>query len=171
MSLVGGPLWMVLGLAILAGAWRMDRFEAMGASWHNAPGLVPGVYGAVMVVLGAALLWRDARARRGPGPASASASASGSESASASASTTPGEGPLLNRRIGQAQHQHPAHAAAALGRVHFGLSTAVFVALFCWLYNPAAAPTRRVGVALFTGVATAVAVVLVFERVFLVRLP
>ena len=38
---LGGALWMAFGLAIAVGAWRMDRFESMGAAIYTAPGLVP----------------------------------------------------------------------------------------------------------------------------------
>ena len=46
---------MAFGLAVLVGAWRMDRFESMGANLYSAPGLVPGIYGLLMIALGAAL--------------------------------------------------------------------------------------------------------------------
>ena len=147
---LGGAVWMAFGLAVLVGAWRMDRFESMGANLYSAPGLVPGIYGLLMIALGAALALRSPRAADAPGTA----------------------GPLLNRRVALMLGLSLAYAAAAVDRLPFGPSTAVFVAAFCWLFDdrqPSA--VRRAGMAAAAGVLTAVVVVLVFERVFLVRLP
>ena len=147
---LGGAVWMAFGLAVLVGAWRMDRFESMGANLYSAPGLVPGIYGLLMIVLGAALALRSPRAADGPDDA----------------------GPLVNRRVALMLGLSLAYAAAAVGRLPFGASTAVFVAAFCWVFDdqqPSA--LRRAAMASAAGVLTAVVVVLVFERVFLVRLP
>lgn len=153
-DLRGGVGWMVFGLVIGVASWRMDRFEAMGATPYTAPGLVPGLFGAVLFGLGVALAWRG---WRGIVPA-------GVDHA--------GPGPLLNRRIGWMLMLTLSYAALALGRVPFWIATAVYVALSCWLFaDEATARPRRVAVALLAGALTAAAVVLVFERVFLVRLP
>jgi hypothetical protein len=144
---LGGAVWVTLGLAMLAGAWRMDRFESMGATLYTAPGLVPGVYGLLLASLGGVLLWRSRRA------------AASSE-------------PLLNRRIVLTLLLTLAYAAVAIGRLPFALSTAVFVALFCALFDDREVTAlRRWLTAVVAGAATALVVVLVFERVFLVRLP
>jgi len=148
-DLRGGAGWMVFGLAILVAAWRMDRFESMGASLYTAPGLVPGVFGLVLILLGAVLALRGWRHRH---------------------AGDPGE-PLLNRRIVLMLGLTLAYAAVLVGRAPFTLSTALFVALFTWLYADAVPATRRVVTALLSGVLTAIVIVLVFERVFLVRLP
>ncbi len=147
---LGGAVWMAFGLAVLVGAWRMDRFESMGANLYSAPGLVPGIYGLLMVVLGAVLAWRSLKA---------------GDAARASAE------PLLNRRVGWMLLLSLAYAALAVGRAPFGISTAVFVTAFCWVFNDQAPAARRAGSAVLAGVLTAVVVVLVFERIFLVRLP
>ena len=149
---LGGALWMAFGLAISVGAWRMDRFESMGAAIYTAPGLVPGLYGVVLVVLGALLALRRAR------PEGAEADADSGE-------------PLVNRRLAIMLLLAAAYAALAVGRVPFGPATAVFVALFCGVYSDQPSMPRRVATAAAAGVLTAVTVVLVFERVFLVRLP
>ena len=148
----GGAAWMALGLALMAGAWRMDRFEQMGGTLYTAPGLVPGLYGLLMLVLGAALAWRS---RQAP-PAAAA---------------TPTPPPLLNRRVLLMLVLTLAYAAVAVGRLPFVPATAVFVALFCALYDERKAGWRRWCGAALAGVLTALVVMLVFERVFLVRLP
>jgi hypothetical protein len=152
-DLRGGVGWMVLGLVIALAAWRMERFESMGATLYSAPGMVPGLFGAVLVVLGGALAWRG---WRGIVPAGES---------------TEGPGPLLNRRIGWMLLLALGYAALAVGRLPFWLATAAFVAAFCALFSEREDRRRRLAVALLAGALTALGVVLVFERVFLVRLP
>jgi hypothetical protein len=147
-DLHGAAGWMALGLAVLVGAWHMDRFEAMGATVHTAPGLVPGLFGLALLVLGAALAWRSRRAAPGD--------------------VAP---PLLNARVAWVLLLTLVYALAGVGRLPFGPVTALFVAVFCWLFNDEAPAWRRLWLAALTGVVTAVAVVLVFERLFYVRLP
>lgn len=128
----------------------MDRFESMGGTLYTAPGLVPGLYGALMMLLGAALLLRA------PRPAAAEAG---------------DDGRLLNGRVAGALLLMLVYAAGLIGRVPFGVATAVFVAAFCAWFNTDAPPRRRYATAAALGLGTALVVVLVFERVFLVRLP
>jgi hypothetical protein len=149
---LGGALWMAFGLAIAVGAWRMDRFESMGAAIYTAPGLVPGIYGVLMMALGAVLALRRRR------PTGAEADADSGE-------------PLVNRRILLMLVLALAYAALAVGRAPFGPATAVFVAIFCGVFSDQPSMPRRVLTSLAAGVLTAITVVLVFERVFLVRLP
>jgi hypothetical protein len=149
-DLRGGAAWIAFGLAILIGAWRMDRFEAMGATLYTAPGLVPGIFGLLLIVLGGVLAVRGWRRARADGATSA---------------------PLFNRRIAITLVLTLGYAAVLVGRVPFTAATAAFVALFTWVFAADGPLWRRIGVALLSGVLTAVAIVLVFERIFLVRLP
>ena len=150
-DLGGGVGWMVFGLVILGASWRMDRFEAMGATVYTAPGFVPAMFGFALVLLGAVLACRGWSVR----PA-----ADGSS----------GE-PLLNRRIGLMLAMTLAYAAGLVGRMPFWLATSLFVAAFTATFADTLPPTRRVLTALVSGVLTSAAVLLVFERLFLVRLP
>lgn len=149
-DLKGGLGWMAGGAVIFAAAWRMDRFEQMGGTLYTAPGLVPGLFGLALVLLGAALAWRGLR-RRGGGADAAE--------------------PLLNRRVLVTLALTLAYAAGAVGRLPFAPATAVFVAVFAWLYADTSRGLRRIVIALLAGVLTATAVVLVFEDLVLVRLP
>ena len=151
---IGGAAWIAFGLAIFAGAWQMDRYESMGGTLYTAPGLVPGIYGLVMMAMGALLALRRSR-----GAADATAG-----------DADPG-GPLLNRRVALALGLMLVYAIGLVGRVPFGVATATFVAAFCALFDSDAPPRRRAITAIAAGIGTAVVVVLVFERVFLVRLP
>jgi len=150
-DLGGGVGWVAFGLAILAASWRMDRFEAMGATVYTAPGFVPALFGFSLVLLGALLAWRGASAR----PASAGAEAE----------------PLVSRRIALMLVLTLAYAAGLVGRVPFWLATSVFVAAFTGAFADTSPPARRVLTALASGGLTTLAVLLVFERIFLVRLP
>lgn len=149
-DLRGGVGWMALGTLILAAAWRMDRFETMGGTPYTAPGLVPGLFGAALLALGALLAARGWRERR--------------------AGAAPLE-PLLNGRLLLMLMLTFAYAAGLVGRVPFAPATALFVALFTGLYADTPRWPRRLAVALAAGLLTTLAVVLVFERLFLVRLP
>ena len=58
----GALAWIAFGVAVGIGSWRMDRLEKMGVSFFTAPGLVPGVLGALMAVGGLVLAvraWRE----------------------------------------------------------------------------------------------------------------
>jgi hypothetical protein len=44
--------WMIFGLAILIGSVLMDRLEAQNINPYTIPGLLPGLLGIVMTVLG-----------------------------------------------------------------------------------------------------------------------
>jgi hypothetical protein len=151
-DLRGGMGWVVFGLAILAGAWRMDRFESMGATVYTAPGFVPAMFGFALVLLGSVLAWRGSRAEP------------------ASAADAPTE-PLLSRRVGLMLALTFAYAAVLVGRLPFWLATTLFVAAFTATFTEDQPPLRRAWVAIASGLLTSLVVVLVFERVFLVRLP
>jgi len=150
-DLGGGVGWMVFGLAILVASWRMDRFEAMGATVYTAPGFVPALFGFALVLLGAVLAWRGWRARH--------------------ANADTGAEPLLSRRIALMLVLTLAYAAGLVGRVPFWLATCLFVAAFTAAFADTLPPARRAVTALASGVLTTLVVLLVFERIFLVRLP
>jgi hypothetical protein len=60
-DLYGGLFWIALGAAIAAGSWNMDRLERLGVSFYTAPGLVPGILGLLMILCGAGLAVRALR--------------------------------------------------------------------------------------------------------------
>ena len=149
-DLHGGVGWVLVGLAILVASWRMDRFESMGATVYTAPGFVPAMFGCSLVLLGAVLAWRGWSVRR---------------QASIEAE------PLLSRRIALMLVLTLGYAAGLIGRMPFWLATSLFVAAFTAAYAEGVPPARRVLTALASGALTTLAVLLVFERLFLVRLP
>ena len=150
-DLRGGVGWMVFGLVILVASWRMDRFEAMGATVYTAPGFVPAIFGFTLALLGAVLAWRGWRARHAGVDAAPEA--------------------LLSRRIGLMLVLTLAYAAGMVGRMPFWLATSLFVAAFTAVFADTLPPVHRAITALASGALTTLAVLLVFERIFLVRLP
>src|SRR4030095_13352463 len=64
-DLQGGAVWAALGCVVVVLFWQMDRMTQQGATLHTAPGLWPGIVGALLAVLGGALMLRSwLRARR-----------------------------------------------------------------------------------------------------------
>lgn len=53
--------WMMLGLAVLAGSITMDRLEQQSVNPYTVPGLLPGLLGLAMVMLGGVLALRSWR--------------------------------------------------------------------------------------------------------------
>ena len=161
-DLAGGAGWMVFGLVILAAAWRMDRFDQMGATIYTAPGLVPGFYGAIIVLLS---IWLAVRAvRQGALQPRAKEPAGSTPKATSDV------------RLALAVALGLVFVVGLIGRVPFWLASAIFVASFTTLFewqptHPWPVRARRIGEAVLLGLATGVAVTLVFEKVFYVRLP
>ena len=156
-DLAGGAGWLIFGLAILFESVRMDRFTSMGATIYTMPGFVPGMIGCVLVLLGAILMlrgWRRCRFEVG-----AETKADNAEV-------------LFNPRMLLTLALTLAYALALIGRVPFWLGTAVFVATFTWAFAPPDQHrTRRFVSACVAGALASATVTLVFEHVFLVRLP
>lgn len=154
-DLCGGAGWVVFGLAIVIGSVRMDRFEAMGAQLYTMPGFVPGMIGGLVALLGLVLMLRGWMR----------------QSAEAAAKAEPAE-PLLNRRIVSTMVLTLVYAGLLIGRAPFWLVTTLFVAAFVAVFMPAdTAPARRATVAALAGVLASAVVTVVFQQLFLVRLP
>lgn len=160
---VAALAWLAFGLAIVGGSLAMDRLERFGATVYTAPGLVPGILGGVIALLGIALLIRSVR-----------------HGAAATLSQ-----PWLPSSDGHAALTRTALAIALtlvytlvlVGRgAPFWLVTAAFVFVFLLLFD---LPARRargqtlrgLALAAVIAVATSAVVTLLFERVFLVRMP
>ncbi|HXE50065.1 MAG TPA: tripartite tricarboxylate transporter TctB family protein [Ramlibacter sp.] len=70
-DLLDGLGWIVLGIAILIGSVNMDRLEQQHINPYTVPGLLPGLLGIMMILLGGILALRSWRrgALRAPIPA------------------------------------------------------------------------------------------------------
>lgn len=155
--------WIAVGAAIFAGGFTMDRLERQNINPYTAPGLVPALLGIGLAVLGVTLLVRSVR--RG-----------------GLAAAVDGRVPADGSRLAMALGLSVLYAGGLVGRTLFGwhvpfwLATALFVfasiLAFEWRDRRARGELGRgVAVALACAVGTAAGVTLVFQEVFLVRLP
>lgn len=160
---VTGLVLIALGIAIVVASAAMPRFEELQVNPYTVPGLVPGVLGVVILILGGVLFGRAARAG-GWRLAERTGQA-------ARWRTNPGM-----RRVLLSVALCLLYAAGLLGRLPFWLATFLFVAAFVVLFEwPLAADRsdrlRRVLFAIVLGAAISAATSLVFQEIFLVRLP
>jgi Tripartite tricarboxylate transporter TctB family len=158
-------LWVAAGFlafsaAILTLTLRMPTYTDQGGQIYTAPGLVPSFYG---VVIGLLSLWLAARAIRAGalGPAGKGEDRETGNS---------------NKRFALAAGLGVIFIAGLIGRMSFWLAATIFVTAFVAAFEwqpglTSKARARRLAVALAIGLCTGILVTLVFERVFLVRLP
>lgn len=60
-DLADAGFWGALGVAVLIGSITMDRLERQGVNPYTVPGLLPGLLGIAMIVLGGVLALRSLR--------------------------------------------------------------------------------------------------------------
>ena len=136
-----GLFWIAVGGAIFYASWTMDRLASVGVQPFSAPGLLPGILGVFMVVLGAAMFLRGR--------------------------DDPARAPLDWRRVGLPLALCLGFAAGLVGRgLPFWLAAWIFVSLTIFALERASA-LRAVAI----GAAAGVAISLVFQELFLIRLP
>jgi hypothetical protein len=162
-DLVAALAWIAFGLAIVGGSLAMDRLERFGAKVYMAPGLVPGILGGLIALLGLVLLIRSLRR--------------GAAASFAQPWSVPSGGTATLARTGIAIALTLAYTLVLVGRgLPFWLATTAFVFVFMLVFD---LPERRargqamrgLALAAIVAVVTAAAVTLLFERVFLVRMP
>lgn len=148
---------LAFGLGVVALAWHMPTFVEQSHTGLTAPGIVPGFHGTVVailaILLGLRALRRGALHRATQGRALA-----------------PGDG----RRLLTAAVLGVLYAGVLVGRLPFWAASALFVfaftAAFEWEVGPVGR-ARRLAEAAALGLGTGIVVMLVFEKLFLVRLP
>jgi len=157
---VAGLCWIALGGAIVYGSWAMDRLENLKINPLTAPGLVPGILGAAIVLCGLVMALRAARAgglrARVPGAAAE---------------------PILTLRIAFSMAMCLGFALGLVGRLPFWLAAGVFLFLHIFLFELRGA--RRSGrqlargalIALAVGAGASFVITMIFQEFFLVRLP
>lgn len=162
-----GDLWFsllltALSLVVVIESWRMPRLENLGVHPMSAPGLTPGLIGLVLLLLGLLLLLRSLRERR------AAAMAAGAASPAPSSPAAAGDGGRALLAVALCL----AYALGLLGRLPFAWATGLFVFAFVAAFGfERARPWRTLGGAAAMALVTAIAVTLLFEQLFLVRLP
>ncbi|WP_029009043.1 tripartite tricarboxylate transporter TctB family protein [Azospirillum halopraeferens] len=155
---ITGVFLTALGIAVTAGAVLMDRLPERGVDPWTVPGMVPGVLGATLAVLGLALALR--RGVRRPPPAAADAAAP--------------DGDRL--RVPLVLGLCLVYAVGLVGRLPFWLATALFVFTFTAVLerdpaDPPAARRRKLFAAAVLAAATGAGIHLLFQDLFLVRMP
>jgi hypothetical protein len=154
---LSAAVWAALGTGILVASWRMDRLQDRGINPWSAPGLTPGVVGALMIVLALALALQS----RGEGTESAAEPAA--------------PGSAFRTLLAIVLCVGFAGLALGHGLPFIAESAAfifVFTTLFSWSDWRATGYVRR-GLAqtLAVAVLASLFVSWLFESVFLVRLP
>lgn len=162
-DLVTGIVLVIFGLATLAESYNMPRFEERSINPWTVPGLVPGLLGTVIAVLGAALALRSLAA----GALQVMAAPAGAETVEARAA---------RNRLLLCLGLCLAYAVLLVGRAPFWLATGLFVFAFIAVFEWRRGDDRRtrLGKLAAAGVIAGVAMLaipLLFERLFLVRLP
>jgi hypothetical protein len=152
--------WMALGIAILIGSVTMDRLANQDINPYTIPGLLPGLLGIAMTILGALLAARSWRAH-----------------------LFAASGPPANRaeqkRIVLVLALCLAFGVGLVGHgLPFWLASAIFVAaaILSLQYQQRRASgerltLRRIATAIAIGLGAGFAVTIVFQDIFLVRLP
>jgi hypothetical protein len=155
--------WVALGLAVLVGSITMDRLEQQHINPVTVPGLLPGLLGIAMILLGSALGVRSLR-RGALAHARPAATADEREQ---------------RKRVWIAIALCVGYGAVLIGHgIPFWLASTIYVTASILVFqrlsrDPA---ERQLGVrawakALVIGAASSVVTWLVFEKVFLVRMP
>ena len=148
---IQGAFWIAVGGAIFYASWTMDRLANLGLKPFSAPGLLPGILGIFIVLLGAGMLLRG--------------------------KSSPVEEAIDWRRTLLPLALCLGFAGGLVGRgIPFWLAAWIFVALMIWTLQykerKAKRELRRLAAgALSIGLAASVAVSLVFQELFLIRLP
>jgi hypothetical protein len=165
---VGGLIWLVFGAALLYGSWTMDRLEAQSINPVTAPGLLPGLVAIGIIAFALVLLFRrNAPVQHG----------FHNETAAGSEGEEPHEAAGDWKRLALSWALCVGFAGMLLGRgLQFWLLAGAFVFLHILLLDDpdrvAAQPLgKRAVTAAIIAICTAAVVTVVFQKVFLVRLP
>lgn len=162
-DLIGGLLWMIFGVAVLAASLGMDRLERQHINPYTAPGLLPGLLGIAMILLGGILAlrsWRRGARHRAAAPVTA-------------------DQRERRRRIAVVTALCLGYGVVLVGHgLPFWVASTIFVSGSILILRRIsrdvtkhAFTARAVTVALIIGVGASVITHVVFQELFLVRLP
>lgn len=153
---ISAVAFFVLGMAMLAGGYQMDRLEIRQIHPLSIPGLMPMLLGVAMALC-AVLLWLQAHSAEG-----------------AEAPRIAVGGSMM--RLGLTVALSCSYALLLVGWLPFFWATALYIAAFTTLFSwedaaGGGARLRVVAQAVAFGLIAAFAVTMLFEEAFLVRLP
>ena len=154
-----------LGIAAAFESWRMPRLADLNVHPMTVPGLVPGMIGVVIAVLGAVLFLRAARV-----------GGHRSSRRARSDNGAPTDPVNQTRRFFITLALCLGYAGGLIGSVPFWAATGFFVFLFVMIFEWQASRSmtghlRAAATAMLLAIVVAAAVTVVFQQVFLVRLP
>src|SRR5262245_15917936 len=164
---IGGLIWVAFGGAVVYGSWAMDRLQSLGIPPATAPGVVPGLLGIAFIIFGVILL-----VRRESVPAETAETAASTEAAPAAPTDE-----LHWKRAALSWTLCMIYGAVLLGGgLPYWVLTAAFLFLHILLLDeteavPAVPTLRRLLVTAAIAPVVATVVMLVFQHIFLVRLP
>ncbi|SDQ16972.1 tripartite tricarboxylate transporter TctB family protein [Pseudovibrio sp. Tun.PSC04-5.I4] len=159
---ISGYVFVALGLLVVIGSAAMPDFSNLGASWYEAPGLTPGILGLALTVSGILLATRT----QSPQP----------ENGANDDMLDLIKDPISRRRIFATAGLCVFYASILIGLIPFWLATALFIFVFTFSFEYFADPDRsrvlrKLVIALLLGLTASAAVTLLFQELFLVRLP
>ena len=163
---IGGLIWVVFGAAVVYGSWTMDRLVSLGIPPSTAPGVPTGLLGLGFIAFGLVMLLR-----RGPAQVRSYA-----DQGTRAEPETRDQGFAWGRALLSAT-LCLTYAGLLLGRgLPYWLLTGAFLFLHIVLLDesghvPARPTLRRLLAAALIAPTVTVVVMLVFEKLFLVRLP
>jgi Tripartite tricarboxylate transporter TctB family len=154
---VSGLAFVALGIATVVESLRMPAFAELEAEFYTAPGMVPGLLGAGLVLLGAVLALRTATGPRRTQPAAEEAGHAWP-------------------RVGAAFALCVGYAGVLVSRIPFQLATFLFILAFIlvfelWNGQLRGRWLRQTATAVGVAAAIAFGISYVFETIFLIRLP
>ena len=158
-DLASGSAWAVIGVAISIGSWNMDRLASQGVPGFAAPGLVPGILGALITLTALVIVFRSLR-RGALGPE--------------------GAGQPGRATLGRTALTLVLCLGFAIGLVGHGLPFWVAASSYLFLHilllqlperRAAGQVSRGVAVAAAVALGAGVTIALLFQYAFLVRLP
>jgi hypothetical protein len=163
---IGGLIWFCFSAAVFYGSWTMDRLASQGVDPVTAPGVLPGLLGIAMMGFSLVLILR----RKPPEVQSF-----------ISHEAVPAEGQVQDniawKRLALSWTLCMTFAGLLLGRgLPFWLLASAFMFLHVFFLEDAerqaAIPRwKRALIAAAIGISTGVVITLVFQKIFLVRLP
>jgi len=161
-DLITAAVFFAFGIAVVLLSLRMPTFTDVGGSGLTAPGIVPGFHGVIIAILAIAFairsVYRGALKPGGGQPV-------GYE----------GLPKISLPRLAIAAGLCLIFAVGMVTRIPFWLAVVIFVTAFIvifeWPITPPHLRLRRVATATLVGLGAGAFMVLVFQEVFLVRLP
>lgn len=160
-DLIAALCWMAFGVAVSIGSWQMDRLEDQDVNPYTVPGLLPFFLGIAIVFFGGLMLFR------------AWEQGALSRNAAKAAGMSPAErkrflivlGLCLFFGVVLVGHGLPFWLAAAI------YATAAIVVLQYPQRRAENQVLRGIGIAAIIGICAGVGITILFQELFLVRLP